>query len=123
MGRLMAITQQQSDAHDLYEAIAAQDGHTSDPKWAYRYVRRVLREPRLDLEPVIMRDPQVAVDYAWFVLKERWPEAEPIILQNPEAAYFYAMHVIRGRWPEAEVVLEGVEPWGGYYWQTVGMWP
>jgi len=86
-----------------------------DPKYAYYYVRDVLKRPWPEAEPVIIKDPTVAADYASDVLKRRWPDAEPYIMKDPQWAYSYVRSVLKRAWPEAEPYIMKDPIWWNQY--------
>lgn len=91
-------------------------GTLDRPEYAtfIRTMRGTLYEWRMkEIEHIIKRSPKYAYRYVMRVLKCRWKEAEPFIMKEPFYAYCYSYDVINGRWLEAEASIK-TSP---YWWQ------
>lgn len=77
----------------------------TEPEWAYRYAKDVIRGRWPEAEEVIAKEPWSAYRYADLVIKGRWPEAEATIAKSPFRAHRYAKDVIKGRWLEGEEAI------------------
>ena len=77
----------------------------TDPKLAYYYTSKVLKNRWPEAEPYIMKKPTWATYYAVSVINGPWPEAEPYILQDLPSAVYYASHAKKKLWPELEEAL------------------
>ena len=96
-----------------------------NPKYAYKYAKKVLKRRWPAAELYIMQDPEYAVEYAIDVLKSEWREAEPYIMQDPEQAYYYAKTILKSEWPAAERYIMQNPKYAYYYALTIlkRRWP
>ena len=98
---------------------------SKDPAFAYHYARGALKRPWSEAEPYIAKDSIWAWYYARYVLEDRFLEAEPYIAKSPQWAYYYALDILKHPWPEAEPYIIQDPCWAYFYAQNIlkRRWP
>ena len=77
----------------------------TNPVYAYRYARHVLKEPFPLGEAAIASSPEYAYAYARWVLKKPFPLGEKAIASHPDYAYLYALDVLKKPFPLGEAAI------------------
>ena len=102
---------------------------SQNPKYAFRYAKKVIEGRWPEGEKAISTDADSAYRYASDVIGGRWPEGEKAISTDADSAYMYAVLLkkkgVMNRWPEGEEAISTNDMYAYGYARDVigGRWP
>jgi hypothetical protein len=102
---------------------------SQNPKYAFRYAKKVIEGRWPEGEKAISTDADSACRYASDIIGGRWPEGEEAISTDADSAYMYAVLLkkkgVMNRWPEGEEAISTNPMFALKYARDVvgGRWP